>query len=1380
MHINSKDFLNSTKIHIPALLLSTLFLAALLVHYTLQSWQFERQRIQQEAQQTIENYVQQSTLLAQASYRTNSMVTSSNNSLIAQALASPNHQLQLNKNIESSIFNYTGYFVFNNHGDLLINDGNALSPNEAKDVWKNIHNNKIREGLFTLRYPENGGFYFYNRFSTAEQNSLYFVSRRSYSSLSNIIYASDFNNFELLLIDNRVQGISMRKGVYAESNNQTPLTADELDNLIYREPIPLTHWDVAAISVKQPQATWLLIKQPIYILVIYVILNIFFWTLLHLQRKRTLFFREKHSEQEHFSKQVLNSISDALIATDKNGHIQYTNSQAQELLTKLGHSPLTSRNLKELIPSAQALWNKTLTQTELKKSTAKPHILKVTVGDKAMTYQQSCSLLFRGNNITSHIWLLHDITSETQHKETAFLNEERYRALFNEAGVGHCIFDISAIDTDGITLIDTNQTAFEMAEADSIEQFLKETKRLTTDNEGVFTNELKTAIEGGLKKAEFELPITTFKNNLKHFWVSANLNSSLESHTHILASFTDITEQVNIHQTIKERELFWESIMVSIPNIVYIMDHNPNRFYNPIYSNRSLRELLGYPALTDKQDGWFEFILAEDHKKIRQVVANSTMTQPKQVIEASARFIHADGSIRIIKFRNTPFKFENGKITQYVGIARDITEEYEQQEKILESERRYRLLTENISDIIWTTDVDLNFNFVSPSVFKVLGYKPSELVESNLGNLFKKRDILDVTKRLERSIEAVKNENSDDQSSHKIIIQKDLQVLKKDGTLIILEIQASPLWNDAKELIGIIGISRDVTLARQLDDELKLSAEVFANSNEAIIITDRHLNIVNSNPAFYRLIGYSSEQLLGKKPKFLVSPDQYNSDFVGSIKAALESEGYWQGEIEYTHKDGSTRTAWSGISAMVNNDNEVQRLIGILSDITDKKNIEANIHRLAYFDSLTGLANRSQLNTHLKEMLTTVEETKEAFALLFLDLDRFKPINDTMGHPAGDLVLKDVAQRLSSSVKSKDLVCRMGGDEFTIALTPQPDAQTAADVALYVANRILEQLSQPYYVDKQEVFLSGSIGIAIYPQDGLSATELLKNADMAMYHAKDLGRNNVQFYKLSMNEKAKIQLEIENDLRHVLDRQELELYYQPQHAANTGVAVAAEALLRWNHPTKGLMTPNQFIPIMEDSGLIVSIGQWVLEQACQQFAEWHAQGLGLKRIAVNVSARQFHQKDFVGMVYNAIERTGIKANQLELELTESILIQDLEQTLNTLNSLRAMGVRIAIDDFGTGYSSLNYLKQFPVDSLKIDRTFIQNLPHNSDDAQITRTIIAMAHNLGMGVIAEGVETAEQLAFLQSTQCEEIQGYYFSRPLSADGLIAHLQSQNSSE
>lgn len=1380
MRSYKSDIINTSKIHTPALVLSTLFLAALLAYNTLQSWQHEQSRFQQEVEQTVNNYVLQSTLLAQASYRTNSIVTTTRNSLINQVLNDPENSqrlLRLDNAVQEAIFNYTGYFIFNNQGELLLNSGSALNPTEADDLWPNISRNKIREGLFILRYGDTGGFYFYNRFSTAEHKNLYFVSRRSYSNLSDIIYKGDFNNFELVLLDNRDQSISIRKKQFINTHNQLHLSEQELKRIVYRTPITLTHWDVVALSTQAPQKLWQLIKQPVYILLTYLLLNILLWFLLNYQRKKTLLIWNQHSRHEQFSNQVLDAISDVIIATDPLGNIQYTNSQARLLLTQLGYTDLEHANLKSLLPNEAALWNKDLTHIELKESNQNTHAISFPVHNQTVSYEQSSSLLYTNNKVSSYVWLLHDITSETIHKQTAALNEERYKALFNEAGVGHCVFDTGNLHSGRIKLVDANESAIQMAEASSKKYFLNNVDRLSATNETPFSGAIKDALRQGLARVEFQLDIQTFKGNVRHLWVTANLNLNLELNTYILASFTDITEQTKASLIVQEREIFWEKVMASIPNVVYIIRPDPESFHQPIYYNRSLSELLGYPAPTSMESSWLNHVLSEDHEHVRQIIKTADLLQKKEVLELTARFYHADGGIRILKFHNTPFEHEDGKVTRYIGLARDITEEFEQQEIILESERRYRLLTENISDIIWTTDIHLQFNFVSPSVFKVLGYTPAELMTSDFNETFHPKDIMEIRKRLERSILTVKNETIGNHPSHHVMVKKDLRARQKDGTNVLLEVQASPLWNDAKELIGFVGTSRDVTLARQMDDELKLSAEVFANTNEAIIITDANLNVVQFNPAFFHTTGYSSKQLIGKKPSFLVTSEQYTAEFVGTIQSTLESDGYWQGEINYRHANGSVRTGWAGISALLNKDQEVQRLIFVLSDVTEKKNIEADIHRLAYFDSLTGLANRTLLNEHLRKMLESAQQNDEAFALLFLDLDRFKPINDTMGHPAGDLVLKEVASRLLNSVKHKDLVCRMGGDEFTIALTPQPNIKMAGDVANYVGQRILNLLSRPYFVNEQEVFLSGSIGIAVYPQDGRTVTELLKNADMAMYHAKDLGRNNLQFFMLSMNEKAKSQLELENDLRHALGRNEFVLHYQSQHATDSSVAVAAEALLRWNHPTKGLLPPNHFIPVLEDSGLIVNVGQWVLKQACEQFVQWHQQDLGLQRIAVNVSARQFHQVDFLNMVRDTIRQTGIEGHQLELELTESILMQDLDHTLKILNSLRALGVRIAIDDFGTGYSSLNYLKQFPVDTLKIDRIFIQNLPENADDAQITRTIIAMAHNLGMSVIAEGVETTAQLTFLQSTQCEETQGFLFSKPLPPNELRQHLQKKS---
>ena len=541
-------------------------------------------------------------------------------------------------------------------------------------------------------------------------------------------------------------------------------------------------------------------------------------------------------------------------------------------------------------------------------------------------------------------------------------------------------------------------------------------------------------------------------------------------------------------------------------------------------------------------------------------------------------------------------------------------------------------------------------------------------------------------------------------------------------------------------------------------------------------MTDNKGHVINANPAFFEASQLTLNEIRGLRPDDIINTKFHGSDFYSDVGQGIVQDSYWQGEVHYLRKNGEERVSWTGVSATRNRSGKVQNLIFIISDITERKVIERRIHKLAYFDPLTGLPNRSQMYERLDNMVTVARDNNTHIAVLFLDLDRFKPINDSMGHPAGDMVLKEVADRLRNCIKKQDLVSRMSGDEFTIALSDQKSSDSAANTAVKVGERILHALQQPFFVEQKELFLTGSIGIAIFPNDGKTVTELLKNSDMAMYHAKDGGRNNVQFFDEQMNKKAVELLEMENDLRYAIERGELELYYQPQYGTANCSMHGVEALLRWHHKTRGMIPPSYFIPIIEDTGLIIPIGEWVLRQACNDMAQWQKDNIGVNRIAINVSARQFKQPGFIDLVQEVIADSTIDPRQLELELTESILIDDLDHTLDILTRLRAMGVRMAIDDFGTGYSSLNYLKQFPVDTLKIDQSFIQNLPHNNDDAQITRTIISMAHNLGLGVIAEGVETKEQLEFLQQVECEEVQGFYFSKPVPAKTLIENINKK----
>jgi diguanylate cyclase (GGDEF)-like protein len=451
-----------------------------------------------------------------------------------------------------------------------------------------------------------------------------------------------------------------------------------------------------------------------------------------------------------------------------------------------------------------------------------------------------------------------------------------------------------------------------------------------------------------------------------------------------------------------------------------------------------------------------------------------------------------------------------------------------------------------------------------------------------------------------------------------------------------------------------------------------------------------------------------------------------------------------------------------------------------------QKKSEDRILRMAYYDSLTDLPNRLLFHDRLKQALNHAERYKSRLSILFLDLDNFKRINDTLEHRIGDLLLKGFAGRLLNYVRTSDTVsrlgtnepintiARLGGDEFTILLV---EVSAANDISK-IAQRVLKILAQPFALDGHEVFITGSIGIAIYPDDGTDADSLLKNADIAMYHAKEQGKNNFQFYNQSMNATAYERLSLENNLRRAMDREDFVLYYQPRMEIRTGEIVGTEALVRWDNPDKGMLQPADFIPLAEETGLIVPMGEWILDAACKQNKTWQQEGSSLARVAVsvNLSGKQFKQTSLLEVVENVLVNTELDPNCLELELTESVLMDDEEKTLNMLHRLKRMGVVLSIDDFGTGYSSFSYLKLFPIDILKIDRSFIKDATTSTDDATIVEAIIAMAHSLNLRVVAEGVETEEQLAFLREIDCDEAQGFWLCPPLQPDEVLKFLNNR----
>ena len=591
------------------------------------------------------------------------------------------------------------------------------------------------------------------------------------------------------------------------------------------------------------------------------------------------------------------------------------------------------------------------------------------------------------------------------------------------------------------------------------------------------------------------------------------------------------------------------------------------------------------------------------------------------------------------------------------------------------------------------------------------------------------------------------------------------------GVVAVLHNKPLEIHPWARSMLGIyanrIALEHDRKLA---DDELKLAASVFNESVQAILITDQQGTILRVNPAFSRITGYSAPEVIGANPRMLKS-DHHDEAFYESFWNELINQGSWQGEIWDRHKNGKVFPVWQSITAVHDDKSDVIQYISIFSDITEKKLSEERIFHLAHFDDLTDLPNRAAFQNHLEQAILHADRQHERFALLFLDLDHFKLINDASGHPAGDELLKQVAIRLRSLLRGDDIVARLGGDEFTILLPGVQDTEGVAQVA----DKILSAMSQPFTLVKDEVVVSISIGISTYPDDGVDASSLLKNADVAMYQAKAQGRNNFQFFTQEMNARAQQRLSMENDMRRALEHGEFLLHYQPQLSLESGEIVGVEALVRWQHPEKGMISPGTFIPVAEDCGLIVPLGEWVIHEACRQHQQWLSSGMPLMRIAINLSARQFVRDDLVKMMGGVIHQTGINPEYIELELTESIIMENVEQTISTLHELRNMGVYLSIDDFGTGYSSMAYLKRFPIDKLKIDQSFVRDLANDPDDAAIVSATIAMAHNLKLTAIAEGVETKQQLQFLKASGCEEIQGYYFSRPLPADELAELFES-----
>jgi len=565
-------------------------------------------------------------------------------------------------------------------------------------------------------------------------------------------------------------------------------------------------------------------------------------------------------------------------------------------------------------------------------------------------------------------------------------------------------------------------------------------------------------------------------------------------------------------------------------------------------------------------------------------------------------------------------------------------------------------------------------------------------------------------------------------------------------------------------------LENDLIERKQNEMRLLLAGKVFANSGEAIMITDADARILSVNPAFSLITGYSREEVIGESTRLLRS-GRHDAAFYDSLWASLNERNQWQGEIWNRRKSGEFYPEWLTIAAIRDAEGAITNYVASFSDITEHKRAQDRIEFLAFHDPLTRLPNRVLGRDRVGQAIAYAERMKTKMAALFLDLDKFKLVNDTLGHAVGDALLQAVAGRLQGCLRETDTLCRLAGDEFLIVLQDTRDNEAVS----IICEKILALLVKPFALEGQSLTTSFSIGIAVYPEDGRNTDELLRSADTAMYEAKEAGRNTYRFFDRRMNADVSRSLHLREEMRQALSRGEFELYYQPQIDLESGDVIGVEALVRWNHPERGLVFPGDFIAIAEDSGLIVPIGEWVLLEACRQAKLWLLDGISSCVVAVNLSGAQFTRGTLVETVSRALQESGLPPELLELELTESILIQDAEGVLAIVRQLKSFGVKLSIDDFGTGYSSLSYLKRFNVDKLKIDQSFVRDIASDPDDKAIVNAIIQMARSLGLTTIAEGVENADALALLTELGCDEVQGYYFARPMNRASLSAYLSA-----
>lgn len=821
-----------------------------------------------------------------------------------------------------------------------------------------------------------------------------------------------------------------------------------------------------------------------------------------------------------------------------------------------------------------------------------------------------------------------------------------------------------------------------------------------------------------------------------------------------LTVVTDISDRKRAEEALRISESRFRALVEQSITGIYVFDHDAFR-----YVNQRLAAMFGYSEdeLIDRL-GPLDLIAPEDQGTVKAQMERR-LDGDVQSAHYTARGMRKDGTRIWLELHGSRMELEGRPAI--TGTALDITERVEAEQRLRESEARFRAIHDGVNDAILMLDpdsgaiLDVNRRAEEMVGYGAEAYHHRSIVDISVGE---RGEILAVlAKRIEAAIDG----------EPQIF---EWQVQGRDGGVFWVEINMRAAHIGGMNRILVI--ARDITERRTSEEKLRLTSQVFTSTREGVVITDAEGRIVSVNPAFTEITGYQESEVLGESPKILQS-GFHDRAFYQAMWQSIARTNHWQGEVWNRRNSGETYPEWLTISAVRDEHGAVANYVGVFTDVSRLKHSEAEVQRLAHFDPLTNFPNRVLLMSRLDHALEIARRRGIRLALMFCGLDRFKHINESMGYSAGDELLQAVSRRIHSRLESGDTLARFGGDEFVVLIESDREPGEIGQLAQSIVDLSEKPLE---LATGHKVFAGISVGVSLFPGDGDDASALVTNANAAMQQAKSEGRHTYRFYKQGLTESARERLQMETRLRQAIENHGLQLHFQPMIEVVSGRIVGAEVLCRWQDPEIGRVAPDRFIPLAEDTGLIAPLGRWVFENACRQAGQWQETALDGLKIAVNLSSRQFETGHLLQEIASILERTGLDPEGLDLEITESVLMAHGDDSLLTLEGLREIGVGVSIDDFGTGYSSLAYLKRFAITKFKIDGTFIRELPHDRDDAEIVSTMIGMAHNLNLRVVAECVETAEQLAFLEDRGCDEFQGYLVSLPVPAPEFEALVRQQ----